>query len=143
MSVPLFVQRTGSVPSLVVASCFAGALATFSSSIYLSMRRIGVQLRHYRRSIEKIREHFYHGVILDEGLRAHFAAEARARQAGALQRTNELIVLSFAFAALIADLFVIVAIFVEGGRWWQVGIAAAVFLGSSIPVGIAAKWWRK
>jgi hypothetical protein len=50
LSVPLFVQRTGSVPSLVVASCFTGGLATFSSSIYLSMRRIGVQLRHYRRS---------------------------------------------------------------------------------------------
>jgi len=73
----------------VVASCFAGALATFSSSIYLSMRRIGVQLRHYRRSIEQIRNHFYHGSVLDENLRAQFAFEAVARQAGAFHRINE------------------------------------------------------
>jgi hypothetical protein len=104
---------------------------------------MGVQLRHYRRSIERIREHFYHRSMLDEDLRAHFAAEALARYAGAVQRTNELIVLSFSFVALLADLLIIVAIFVEGGRWWQAGIALAVFFGSSVPVGIAAKWWRQ
>jgi len=143
LAVPLFVQRAESSPALVIASCFAGALTTFSSSLYLSMRRMGVQLRHYRRSIEKIRNHYYGGSVLDEDLKAHFAAEALAKQAGAIQRTNELIILSFTFATLLVELLIVSAIFIEGGRWWQTGIAIIVFLGSAVPVGVAARWSRR
>lgn len=143
LAIPLFTQRTVVISSLVVASCFAGALATFSSSIYLTMKRMGVQLSHYRRSIEQIRDHFYRRSNLDENLKKHFAAEARARYAGGVQRTNELIVLSFSFAALVAELVIVAAILIRNGRWWQAAIAVAVFLASSVPVAIATKWWRK
>ena len=104
---------------------------------------MGIQLSHYRRSIEQIRDHFYRRSNLDENLKKHFAAEALGRYARGVQRTNELIVLSFSFAALISELVVVAAILIRGGRWWQAAIAVAVFLASSVPVAIATKWWRK